>query len=89
MSVSNHVFTQWSILDPALMRKQIETALDETIFDTASALSDERMQAQINTATGQNVFFPLSSRGPLSPGIKDTQWTPDSLASAMGLDTSP
>jgi hypothetical protein len=83
MSTHNHIFTPFSILDPALMRKQIETALDEhSLFTPVMALSDTLMQTAIQTATGRDTIFAIR-------GLTDPQWTPDALAAAMGLDTSP
>jgi hypothetical protein len=75
--MSNPALTQFSLLDPHLLAKQIEASFgNEVIFDTFSYLDPLRMQKQIEEEAGKVVFKPKSL---LDPG-----WSPPALAAAIG-----
>lgn len=75
--MAHPTITNFGLLDPALLQKEIETAHASAIFDTFSILDPRREEAQITAVQGSNPFA--------AAGIMDTKWTPVSMSAAVDV----
>jgi hypothetical protein len=80
--MSNPIFTNFDLLDPASMAAKLAAAHGSAVWDNFSLLDPARAEAQINALSP-------SSDPPFNNlrGINDTRWTP-SAAAAPDVDWS-
>lgn len=81
-----HPITPNHMKSPELAAAAINASYGRTVVDKWGILDSGLAEKQINAAvTGTK---PFRNPGPLNRGILDPSWSPDGLATAMGLTVS-
>jgi hypothetical protein len=75
--MAHPTITNFGLLDPALLQKEVETTHASAIFDTFSVLDPRREELQIAAVQGSNPFA--------QAGIMDPFWTPKSMSLAINV----
>lgn len=81
-----HPITTNHMKSPALLADAVNTFYGQIVVDKWGLLDPTLAEKQINAKVGAPV--PFRQHGPLDRGITDPHWSPDGLATAMGLTVS-
>jgi hypothetical protein len=81
-----HPITPHIMKNPALLAATINANYGMVVVDKWGMLDPALAERQINAQVGASK--PFRHSGPLDRGINDPHWSPDALATAMGLGVS-